>query len=197
MPASHLSQVHHRNDLAEAALNHMHDCAWMMIPLVQHVRRFFSPNAICHFSAQDFKKPGSQAAKINQIETAVHLNIVEPWTMAYHMAVMTAAPHMYCGRGFGLLWEDVSTQTRPLPRLTPKITNGEKETSEVWCFLVLAVLALPLLLAAASPLLGLVDFGLAPPSLPTAEPGPPVLMDLSEARLWDVGQNDKNINQVQ
>ena len=65
--------------------------------------------------------------------------------------------------------------------------------------MVLAVLALPLLLglAAASPLLGLVDFGLAPPSLPTAEPGPPVLMDLSEARLWDVGQNDKNINQVQ
>ena len=158
MPASHLSQVHHLNDLAEAALNHMHDCAWMMIPLVQHVRRFFPPNAICHFSAQDFKKPSSQAAKINQIETAVHLNILEPWTMAYHMAVMAAAPHMYCGRGFGLLWEDVSTQTRPLPRLTPKITNGEKRNLRGLVFFGLSRLGLTLTLRRSITLAGLGRF---------------------------------------
>lgn len=107
---------------------------------------FFSPNAICHFSAQDFKKPSSQASKQNQIETAVHLNILEPWTMAYHMAVMAAAPHMYCGRGFGLLWEDVSTQTRPLPRLTPKITNGEKRNLRGLVFFGLSRLGLTLTL---------------------------------------------------
>lgn len=66
--------------------------------------------------------------------------------MAYHMAVMAAAPHMYCGRGFGLLWEDVSTQTRPLPRLTPKITNGEKRNLRGLVFFGLSRLGLTLTL---------------------------------------------------
>ena len=124
MPASHLSQVHHRDDLAEAALNHVHDCACMMIPPVQHVDIF--PHLRIAMSLRKISR--RQSAKQNQIEIAVHLNILEPSISYGHMTVMAAAPHMYCGRDFGLLWEDVSKQHDPFQRSCQRSSLIKQET---------------------------------------------------------------------